>query len=121
MLAGEIPMNDPLLRGLEGLGYLPCNRQNIGDRHGLVRNPIGERWAFDQFKDESCGTRGVLDPVDGSNVGVIQRCEDTCLPAESREGIRIARHGGLQNLERDIAIELRVTRPIHIAHSAGAE
>ena len=40
---------------------------------------------------------------------------------EAREPFRIARERGGQHLERDVAMELRIVRAIHLAHAAGAD
>jgi hypothetical protein len=56
--------------------------------------------------------------VDVRDVGVIERGEDLCFPLEAREAVRIGGEGFWQNLERDIPIQLRVARAIHLAHPA---
>jgi hypothetical protein len=45
------------------------------------------------------------------------------LPGEpiERRAKRILRQLGREHLDRDLAIEFRVDRPIHLAHAAGAE
>jgi hypothetical protein len=54
-------------------------------------------------------------------VRMIERREDLRLAMKAREPIRIARERGRQNLQRDVAIQLRIARPIHLAHTAGAD
>jgi hypothetical protein len=42
-------------------------------------------------------------------------------PLEAREAHRVLRHASGKHLDRDLAIELRVARPLHLAHPARAE
>ena len=53
--------------------------------------------------------------------GMIQRREHPRLALEAREPIRVARERARQDLDRDVAPELRVARPVHLAHAARAE
>ena len=52
---------------------------------------------------------------------MIQRGEDLRFALEAGEAIGIAGEGIRQNLERDVAIQLRIARAIHLAHAAGAK
>jgi len=49
---------------------------------------------------------------------MVERRENVRLPFEARESIRIKRERLWQNLQRDVAIELRVARAINLAHPA---
>ena len=51
---------------------------------------------------------------------MIQRCEHLGFTFEPGEAIGILRKGFRQYLDRDIAIQLRIARAIHFAHSARA-
>jgi hypothetical protein len=55
------------------------------------------------------------------DVGMIQRREDFRFALESREPFAIVGDVGGQDLDRDFALQLRVARAIHLAHSPGAE
>ena len=50
-----------------------------------------------------------------------ERRQDLRFSSKSSEPGRIQRKGAGQNLESHFAIQLRVSRPIHFSHSAGAE
>ena len=52
---------------------------------------------------------------------MVQRGEHSRLALEARKPIRIARHCARQDLDRDVAPELRVARAVHLAHAARAE
>ena len=52
---------------------------------------------------------------------MVQRREHPRLALEAREAIRVGRELGRQDLDRDVAPELRVARAIHLAHAARAD
>ena len=52
---------------------------------------------------------------------MVQRREHPRFALEAGEPIGIARERGWQNLDRDVAPELRVVRTVHFAHAARAE
>jgi hypothetical protein len=59
--------------------------------------------------------------VDVRNVRMIQRGERLRFASEARHALRVVRKRLRQDLDRDIPIELRVARAIHLAHTAGAD
>ena len=52
---------------------------------------------------------------------MIERREQLRLALESRDAIRIAGEEGGEDLDRDVAAQARVARPIHFAHAARAD
>ena len=52
---------------------------------------------------------------------MVQRRQRLRFARESRQAIRIAREEIRQDLDRDVAIELRIARAVDLAHPAGAE
>ena len=52
---------------------------------------------------------------------MVQRGEHPRFALEAREPIRVARDRARQDLDRDVAPELRVARAVHLAHAARAE
>ena len=63
----------------------------------------------------------LFDPVDGRDVGMVQDGERLRFAREPRQPIRIIRERVRQDLQGDIAIELRVAGPLHLAHAAFAD
>ncbi len=63
----------------------------------------------------------VLEAVNGADVRVVERSEHLRLALEPRETIGVARECLGQNLQRDVAIELRVACTPHLAHAARTE
>ena len=87
------------------------------DRQAALGNQAVERLALHQLHRQEVDALGLLDRVDGDDVGVIERGERLRLALEAREALRVARHVGGQDLEGDVASELRVGRAIDLAHS----
>jgi hypothetical protein len=118
-------MNDSLLvGGFERLGDLLRNRQRLVDRNRAARDPPREFLALHQFHDEERGPLQPVLPVQAKHLGnvrVIQRREHLRFAAEAGETIRVARHRGQQNFDRDVTIQHRVVRSIDLAHAARTE
>ena len=91
-----------------------CASRAIGER-------LRERLAVHQLENQEPDAVGFFEPVDRADVRMVQRGEHPRLALEAREPIRVARERARQDLDRDVASELRVARPVHLAHAAGAE
>jgi len=59
--------------------------------------------------------------INGADVRVVQRRQSAGLPLESRHQVSVAGHLRAQYLDGDVAVQIRVRRPVHLAHAAGAE
>ena len=59
--------------------------------------------------------------MDGGNVRMIQRREDFGLALKARQSVGISGKRGWQDLDGDLTFQLRVRRPIHLAHTAFAD
>ena len=66
-------MDDALfVRGFQCFGYLPGNTERFLDRQRPGGDALGQRGTFDQFEDKAADAVGFLQPVDGSDVGVVE-------------------------------------------------
>ena len=90
-----------------------------GNRSAL--QALGEILALDELEHQVRLPVRFLEAVDGGDVGVVERGEDLRLALETSEPLGIARHIGGQHLDRHLAVELGVGRPVDLAHSARAE
>ena len=63
----------------------------------------------------------VLEAVDLRDVRMIQRGERLRFALEARQAVGVGRERLGQDLDRDVAIELRVARAIDLAHAACAD
>ena len=78
-------------------------------REGLARH---------QLHHETMYAAGFLHPVNGGNVGMIQRGQQTGLAPEARQAVRITREGRRKNFERDITTQFGIAGAIYFPHSA---
>ena len=112
-------MDDPLLvRGFERLGDLPRDGQGFGERHGSASNALRQILTFDKFHHEGGDAPALFDAVDRGDVWMVQGGEHFRFALKTREPIDLGREGRWQDLDRDLALESRVGRPIHLPHPA---
>ena len=96
------------VRSLQRFGDLLRNRERLIQRDCPLRDPVSESRSLDQLQHERPRPLGFLDAVDGGDVGVVEAGEDLRLPFESGEPVRVRREGVGEDLEGDLAVELRV-------------
>ncbi len=123
-----------LVSRIECFDDLHGERQGFGERDARARAPTGitarrnrgcdpvvQRHAGDQFHHQRMDTVVLLEAVDRGNVGMIQRRQGTRLALKARQPLLVGLNGGRQDLQRDVATEFRVVRPVDLAHSADTE
>ena len=115
-------MDDPLLVGrLERLGDLPGDGKGLVQGKGPALQPLGEVVALDELHDEGAHAARLLEAVDRGDVGVLELGEDLRLALEPREAFGVLGEGLGQDLDRDLALQLRVGRAVDDTHPALAE
>jgi hypothetical protein len=115
-------MNDPLfVRGCECLRNLPCNWQDLVDRHRATRDSLGQVFPGHELHDEGMYVARLFETEDLRDVRVIQRREGLGLTLETGHAIRVGRERFWQNLDGDDAIEARIAGSVHLAHPACAD
>jgi hypothetical protein len=82
---------------------------------------IGKRRLLDQLHHESVHAAHLFDAVDSSDVGMIQSGEGSGFPLKSRKSLSVLSEALGQDLDRHVALQLAVPRPIDFAHPAGAD
>ena len=111
-------MDDALfMRGFKRVSDLFGDRERIRQWNGATRDVRGQVLSLDQFHDECIR----FDAVDLRDVRVVQRREHLPFALEARDAIGVGRERLGQNLQRDVAIEVRVFRAIDLTHPASAE
>ena len=105
----------------ESLRDLPRDRQRLVHGHRPVREAIGQRWTLDQLQHERLHAVRFFKAVNCGDVRVIERRQNLRLAFEPREPVEIVGEEFGEDLQRDVAIELRVTRAIHLAHPTGTK
>ncbi|HEV8336851.1 MAG TPA: hypothetical protein VGR67_10570 [Candidatus Polarisedimenticolia bacterium] len=118
----EIAMDDsPLVGRLESLGDLPCDRQGLLERHGPVRDSVGERRSLDQLEHQRRRPGRFFHPIDGADGAVAQRGQDLSFTAETGEPVGIPGKGLREHLDGHLPVEPGILGAIHLAHAARAE
>ena len=83
-----------LVRGVDGAddlaGKMQRRRQReAAARHGRAAQPLVERLAFDQLHHQRDDAVLSLEPVNGGDVGMVQRGEQSRLALETRDALRV--------------------------------
>ena len=98
---------------LRELGRLP-RRQCSGIQ------PPAQRLALQKLRDEIRRAVMLAKIMNRQNVGMIQRRDRLRLLLKAPQPFRIAGKRRRQNFDRNLAIQPRVSRAIHLTHAAGA-
>ena len=88
---------------------------------GAARDALRQIVALDEFHHEGGHAPAFFEAVDRRDVRVIQRREGLRFTLEAREPIRVVRERLGQDLDRDVAIQLRVARPEDLPHAPFAD
>jgi len=83
--------------------------------------PLGKVFSFDELERERHDAIGFFEPEDRSDVRMIERREHLRLAAEPCDALGVLRECSGQDLDRDVAVELRVPRPVHLPHATSAD
>ena len=87
----------------------------------MAVNDLGERLSFHQLENQRVNALVLLQPVDGRDIGMIERRQRTRLALEARQPIRVGSKRRRQHLERDVSTQLEIVGAIHLAHTADAK
>jgi len=83
--------------------------------------PLRDRLALDQLHDEEVPVAVLLHPVERRNVGVVERGENLRLALEARDAFGVGGKSFGEDLDGDLAPELRVSGAIDLTHAARAQ
>ena len=97
------------------------DRQRLVDRNRPARDALRQVLALDQLHHQRAHATALLEAVNVRDVRMVERGERLRFAREPRQPIRIAGERIGQDLQRDVAIELRVARAIDLAHAPGAD
>src|SRR5580765_4412242 len=84
-------------------------------------NQFGQRLAVEQFHGDIHQTVGLADIVDDADRWMIERGRQPGLADEPGPGALVLESGARQDFYRDVALESRIARAIHLAHPACAQ
>jgi hypothetical protein len=117
----QIAVNNPLFVGsLERIRNLPDDGERFIGCESAPSNPDRDRFAFDEFENESRGFRCLFQPIDRADIRVVERGEYLGLPSKSGEALGVSGELGRQ-FERNHAAQFGVASPIDRSHAAGAK
>ncbi len=115
----EVAMDDPaLVCRIERVGDLPRNRDHVARWQRTLRDALGQRGSVHELHRDRVVPVSLFDTVDLGDVRVIQRRKRLGLASEARDAIGIVLHEGREDLQRDVTLQLRIARTIHLTHSA---
>jgi hypothetical protein len=115
-------MDDAMsVSGLEGVGNLPRDLNDVVERQRPVHEPLGQRLAFDQLEHERGHASAAFETVNDGNGRVIEGCQQLRFALKPRQTVGIGMEGRRQDFQRDFASELRVARPVDLPLSAGSQ
>src|SRR5207237_10632217 len=86
-----------------------------------LRNHRSQRSALDELHDDEPMSIRFANLVNRHDVRMVERGRGARFALESRASIGIGGERLRQNLDRDVASELPVSRAIPVAHSTGAD
>ena len=111
-----------LVSRFEPIGDLDEQRQRFIERESRPRAMRSASvLAFDELHHQEPRVAIGLKTMDGRNVLMIQRSKRLRLALEPRQPLLVFREDLRQHLDRHLALELRVARPVHLAHATRAE
>jgi hypothetical protein len=110
-----------LVRRVKCVCDLAREGQRRRDRKWSASQLSRERIALDQLHDDRPQIVAVLDGVNRGDVWMIEGGEQPRLALEPGDVFGVAGEETRQNLDRNIAPEPGVPRPVDLAHSSGAD
>ncbi len=122
VLGLHVTVHDPLrVRRLETVRRLGQEEEDLALRRGPPGQELPQRLALQQLRHDVRHALVRAHVEDGQDVRVTQSGDGTGLALEPLEPLRVAGHLLGQHLDRDLAPETRVPRPVDLAHPPGPE
>jgi hypothetical protein len=82
---------------------------------------LSKRLALEKLLNEEIPARDLLERMDDRDVRVADRCQELRFPFEALSSLLVFEEFFRQDLQRHLAIEPRIARPINLAHAPRAE
>ena len=123
----EVAVHDALLVGLlQRVGDLAGDRDRLVDGNRAALQALREILALDQLHGDEVDRSPTvearaLEAVEVGDVRMVERGEEPAFALEPGESLGIRRESLGQELERDLAAELRVGGAVDLAHPTGPE
>src|SRR5438132_8921223 len=118
----DVPMNDAgLVSSRKRAGNLRGHTKRVAEFDRRTSDAIAQGLAIDVFSGYEVDGIALIDLIDSDDVGMIQSGSRLGLLNEAAHAVAISSNRGRQNLEGNLAIEFRIERQKHFAHSALAQ
>jgi hypothetical protein len=118
----QIAMDDSfVVSRFQRIGDLARDCQRFRYLQPTRAQTVRQRLALDELEDEPVTLVTMLDSVDSGYVRMIESREHTRLPVEPRAALGIGHEDIGQNLDRHIAAEGDVARPVDISRPAACD
>ena len=122
VLGFQVPVDDPLLvRRRESLGELDRIVRRLADGDRARGDPLAQRLPLEQLGDDVGRPVHGADVVDRGDVRVIEHPGRPRLLLEAVQPVGILREERGQHLDRHLAPQARVLRPIDLPHPSRAD
>ena len=118
----QVPVHDSLAMGSgESLCNLYRPAQHLARRRSPVDQHFAQRLPLEELRNDiGCPVVG-SNVVDGEDVGMVQGAGGSGFPLEPTQPIRVRGHRIGQHLDRHLAPDSGIARPVHLSHSARSE
>ena len=122
VLGFQVAMDDPLLvRRREPARDLGRVVEHLAYRDPASGQPLAQRLAFEELRDDVRRAVVFAEVVDREDAGMVQRRRRARLLLEPAQPVGVLRERRRQHLDRHLAVQPRVPRPIDLPHPARAE
>ena len=118
----DVAMHDRRgMRGRKRRRGLDRDVEDLAKRQRAAREPLAQRLALDELRDEEPRAVVIADLVDGEDVRMIERRSGARFVQEAAHPLRIAGELRPQHLERDRPSQRRIDGLVDLTHPAAAE
>src|SRR5262249_33540718 len=110
-----------LVRCFQGIRDLPRNWKRFVNPKVAAGDQVRERLALNKFEDDPSHAVDLLKPIDGCNIGMVERGQYFGLSLKTSQALRVVGNPVRQNLDRDVAFETGVGSAVDDTHAAFAD
>ena len=110
-----------LMRLGQTIGHLGRYLNPLFQRDQAGVEQVAQRVSLHQFHGDVTNALGLSHFIDGDDVGMVERRRGSRFPLEALQVLRVTSHMVGQDLERHLAPQAAVPRPVHFSHPAGSE
>ena len=118
----EVPVNHPCcMSGVERMSDLQPDDDCALDRQRAFRELVGECLPFEKLHDQERDAVLLANVMQRADVRMIQAGDRASLAPQALEAALVGGCRCWEDLDRNLAVEPRVTSTINLAHPAGAQ